>query len=943
MATLDQSDTMEDAIPTEPFIHALLILEEDNRITRQDAEHLATTILRTVNICSQDNVKECKDLILEHIIAPSSSTERIQVLCKYLLALSKSFVPREPTELVPTDAKDQGFDGLGKIVKGKLQQPPQQAFRCLHLLYIVHDLLLWFFEHSFDTQEIIPARAAIIDAIKIRIPALVGLAAFRGSPDCASTFELVVDILMIWEERGVFDMDFLQSLESTASMAHTESKGWHVLLEYLLPDAALYDLTLKVEKESEWVVPLRHGLPGDPQAPWHELPAANGLHMRRTYGHPLQPRAFPIGGYNLEDGGKKANNDIISEVKHLYSELLHCFDRHIVPDDVQDIDALGNVIWKDPQRETRNHWGHSYNAVEKRREVAQQAKESCVGYGGVELQPMHHPEVRNLAHARGNVMGSRPRPQHGSGDRGGYANRDSAMETDSARNVFANHERGGPNRETHNNRGGSQSRGGYRGRGGRPDLPAWAGIGRTGSRQALVAESLLYSSTTVRRTRDRNETLFRECIAAVTFVLHAGRSTVSQILLHPTRGSNYLASNLYSAEILLSLHIFATAINIMRLSTTFAICTALTSNAVAYTSSNGPQHVDSTRPKVIMDNDWSTVGFIPILQALHAGWEILGVTSSTSNSWALQCGLHALATLEVGNLSCIPVYKGSDYPLINHPGLFQSWQDVHGDLPWQGAFAMENLTYEAEGNDPTSGDPARISTSAFKEGYPNTTFASDISAAEFMVQQVRRYPGEISIYAAGAMTNIALAVRLDSSFAQNAKELVVMGGYIDVNVLQTTGTVLLADLQSDINLMIDPEASKIALTAAFPNITIAGNVANQVSSTQSFLDDIHQVRNPYTELIYNYYGTEFPFWDETAAAIMLDSSLVKNATSFYVDVDVSYASPQYGNIHAYQKALKPRAQNLREVNYVLEVDGDVLKRGIRESLQNPASCRDWEW
>nr|POE87506.1 uncharacterized protein CFP56_30095 [Quercus suber] len=376
----------------------------------------------------------------------------------------------------------------------------------------------------------------------------------------------------------------------------------------------------------------------------------------------------------------------------------------------------------------------------------------------------------------------------------------------------------------------------------------------------------------------------------------------------------------------------------MHLHTTLALCAALTSNVIAHTYSSGRQHGDSTRPKVIMDNDWSTVGFIPVLQALHARWDILGLTSSTSNSWALQCGLHALATLEVGNLSCIPVYKGSDYPLINHPGLFQSWQDVHGDLPWQGAFATENLTSEAEGNDPTSGNPRRISSSAFKEGYPNTTFASDISAAEFMVQQVRKYPGEISIYAAGAMTNVALAVRLDSSFARNARELVVMGGYIDVNVLQTTGSILLADLQSDINLMIDPEASKIALTAAFPNITLAGNVANQVPSTQAFLDEIHEVINPYTDLIYNHYGTEFPFWDETAAAIMLDPSIVKNETMFYVDVDVSYASPRYGNIHAYQRALAPRAQRLREVKYVLEVDGEVLKRKIRESLQEPVAA-----
>lgn len=345
-----------------------------------------------------------------------------------------------------------------------------------------------------------------------------------------------------------------------------------------------------------------------------------------------------------------------------------------------------------------------------------------------------------------------------------------------------------------------------------------------------------------------------------------------------------------------------------------------------------------TRPKVIIDNDWTTNGFIPILQAVKAGWDVLGVLSDTSNSWALQCGLHALATLEVGDLGCIPVYKGADYPLLNTPALFQSWEDIHGVLAWEGAFAPENLTSEALGNDPTSGDPTRVSKSAFKEGYPNITFASEISAAEFLVRQVRKYPGEISIWSGGALTNIALAARMDANFAKNAKELVIMGGYIDLNLLQTTGTVFLADLQSDINLMIDPEGSKIALTADFPNITICGNVANQVMTAQGFLDDLITVKNPYTQLYHDHADTRFPFWDETAAAVMIDPSIVKNSTTFYLDVDTSYSSPNYGNIHAYQKALAPKAQTLQEVNFILEIDEDTLVKQIKEAVQYPPNC-----
>ncbi|KAJ4393106.1 hypothetical protein N0V93_002313 [Gnomoniopsis smithogilvyi] len=344
--------------------------------------------------------------------------------------------------------------------------------------------------------------------------------------------------------------------------------------------------------------------------------------------------------------------------------------------------------------------------------------------------------------------------------------------------------------------------------------------------------------------------------------------------------------------------------------------------------------------KIILDNDWSTAGFLTYLMALNEGWDVLGIVGDTGDSWALQTSLHGLATLEVGGLSsCIPVYKGSDYPLVNTPELFQTWEDLHGDLAWQGAFAPENATLEALGNDPTSGDPERVVKSAFYEGYPNGTLAGNHSA-EWMVEQVRKYPGEIVIYSGGALTNIALAVRLDPDFASLAKELVIMGGYLDVTLLTTSGSTLQADLNSDINLKIDPEGAKVALTADFKKITIVGNAANQVFPDQAYLDEVYEVKNGYTQLFYDHYGTEFPFWDETALFSVLNPSNVLNSTTFYLDVDTAYSSPYYGNIIGYQEALKPRAQSLRLVDFVYEVDGDKLKSTIKNSLQYPKTCED---
>lgn len=69
-----------------------------------------------------------------------------------------------------------------------------------------------------------------------------------------------------------------------------------------------------------------------------------------------------------------------------------------------------------------------------------------------------------------------------------------------------------------------------------------------------------------------------------------------------------------------------------------------------------------------------------------------------------------------------------------------------------------------------------------------------------MIDQVFEYPGQVSIYAAGGLTNIALAVRMNASFASMARELVIMGAYVDLNMLQVSSD-LGQDLGSDINFI----------------------------------------------------------------------------------------------------------------------------------------------
>ena len=68
------------------------------------------------------------------------------------------------------------------------------------------------------------------------------------------------------------------------------------------------------------------------------------------------------------------------------------------------------------------------------------------------------------------------------------------------------------------------------------------------------------------------------------------------------------------------------------------------------------------------------------------------------------------------------------------------------------------------------------------------------------------------------------------------------------------------------------------LTADFPEITIVGNVANVLLPTADYLAEIAEVENVFSLLTKAHYPLfGLPFWDETAAAIMVDPSIVTDA------------------------------------------------------------------
>src|SRR5579862_7802274 len=140
--------------------------------------------------------------------------------------------------------------------------------------------------------------------------------------------------------------------------------------------------------------------------------------------------------------------------------------------------------------------------------------------------------------------------------------------------------------------------------------------------------------------------------------------------------------------------------------------------------------------------------------------EVLGITVVTGDQWLTAELAHTLRMLELIGRTDIPVVPGAEYPLVRRKAETELWEQRFGSVAWVGAWTP-GFYHPAE----QLGD--------MPEGIP-TTKPLDEDAAHFLVRMVRKYPGHVTIYEAGPMTNLALAISLDPTFPRLAKELVFM-------------------------------------------------------------------------------------------------------------------------------------------------------------------------
>jgi inosine-uridine nucleoside N-ribohydrolase len=178
--------------------------------------------------------------------------------------------------------------------------------------------------------------------------------------------------------------------------------------------------------------------------------------------------------------------------------------------------------------------------------------------------------------------------------------------------------------------------------------------------------------------------------------------------------------------------------------------------------------------------------------------EVVGITSVFGNTTSDKATANALRLVERAGAS-IPVARGAEAPLVK---------------------ARRPAPTFVHGEDGLGG----------KAGPPPTGSPIEASAAEFIVDTLRRHPGEITLVPVGPLTNIALALTLEPRLPELVKQVVLMGG-----AARVPGNV---SPVAEANISSDPDAADIVFKASWPVVMVGLDVTTAVRMPDDLLQRI---------------------------------------------------------------------------------------------------------
>jgi purine nucleosidase len=284
------------------------------------------------------------------------------------------------------------------------------------------------------------------------------------------------------------------------------------------------------------------------------------------------------------------------------------------------------------------------------------------------------------------------------------------------------------------------------------------------------------------------------------------------------------------------------------------------------------------RDAVIFDTDSGLFGddgaALVMLLRSPAQVAVQGITLVPGNVWAPQGAEYMFHILDLLKRVQVPVLEGARMPLVHTAAMAREAERRWGALAYTGAFAQDPLAVvPAPGARLTGRKPRR-------------------DAVAFLISEIERRPGEITILALGPMTNIALALRLRPDIETKIKRIVFMGGNISVS-----GN---ASPAAEFNFWFDPEAARIVLRSRIPHKIMFGlDICNLAPIRKGEFDQIATARTPIAALFREDLGNRYPaflknpnatayMWDSLAAAWLIDPEFVTRYETRYQDVQTAW-------------------------------------------------------
>jgi inosine-uridine nucleoside N-ribohydrolase len=312
--------------------------------------------------------------------------------------------------------------------------------------------------------------------------------------------------------------------------------------------------------------------------------------------------------------------------------------------------------------------------------------------------------------------------------------------------------------------------------------------------------------------------------------------------------------------------------------------------------------------------------------------EVLGITVPSGDGWRDEEVSQTLRLLEIAGRTEVPVIPGAVFPLVNTLERTKRWEALYGKLYYKGAWSEVHNDDGTVERTPRHADPYLVPPSP--EGSPKIKASAEI-AASFLVRKVHELPGEVTIIAAGPLTDLALAAKLDPHFAALARELVFMGGSYNPKASDNAFAAEYANApRLEFNLRFDPEAASIVLHEPWKKITqVPVDPTTRTFFRQEYIREVGRGEAAFASYIAKF-GQSYPMWDELAVAVWLDPSLIMKSATLLVDVDTSFTAG-YGNTLSWSAGMGPGLGE-RPVLVVLEVDVPRFERLALDLLKAPA-------